>query len=565
MTGTRIGAMALAGLTASVVTGIALAGAQAQTVQLSALGVYETGKFNVTAAEIAAFDSKTKRVFVTNSADDSLDVLDASNPSSPTKIRSLDLTPFGGDPTSVDVDRGRVAVAVVATPKTLPGKVVFFETRGTNQLLGSVQVGALPDMVTFTPNGRRLLVANEGEPETYLPQPSLANDPVGSISIVELRGGGDDDDDFDLDDAVVRTAGFESIGPLEPGVRVFGPGASVAQDLEPEYIALSDDGRRAWVTLQEANAIAEVDVSRARVVAVHALGFKNHLLPGNALDPSDRDGVSPPANPPAVKIANWPVLGMYQPDAITSYRVRGKTYLVMANEGDVRADWPGFTEEIRVGSGSYVLEPSVFPNAATLKQTANLGRLTVSSATGDTDGDGDFDQIHAYGARSLSIRETDGDLVWDSGDTLEQRTAIPGEFNSTNSANGSWDTRSDDKGPEPEGVAVGRIGERWYAFLGLERIGGVAVFDITRPSAPTFVQHLNTRDFAAGTPQAAGDLGPEGIAFVPRSASPTKRPLLVVTNEISGSTRFLDVSVLGGGGDDDDDDDDEDDDDEDDD
>ena len=548
----------LLGIAASVVTGIALAGGQAQTVELSALGVYETGLFNATAAEIAAYDSKTKRVFVTNSADDALDVLDARNPSSPTKIRSLDLTSFGGDPTSVDVDRGRVAVAVVATPKTLPGKVVFFETRGSNELLGSVQVGALPDMVTFTPNGRRLLVANEGEPMTYLPQPSLANDPVGSISIIELRGGGDDDDDFDLDDAVVRTAGFESIGPLEPGVRVFGPGASVAQDLEPEYIAVSDDGRRAWVTLQEANAIAEVDVSRARVVDVHALGLKNHLLSGNALDPSDRDGVSPPTNPPAVKIANWQVLGMFQPDAIAAYRVRGKTYLVLANEGDVRADWPGFTEEIRVGSGSYVLDPTVFPSAtaAMLKQQANLGRLTVSSATGDTDGDGDFDQIHAFGARSLSIRETDGDLVWDSGDALEQLTAIPGEFNSTNSANGSWDTRSDDKGPEPEGVAVGRIGERWYAFVGLERIGGVAVFDITRPSAPTLVDYLNTRNFA-GPAETAGDLGPEGIVFVPRSASPTKRPLLVVTNEISGSTRFLDVSVLGGGDDEDDDEDDD--------
>jgi len=550
MTKARIGATVLVGIAASVMTSLAVAGSQAQTLELAALGVYETGKFNQTAAEIAAYDSKTKRVFVTNSADDTLDVLDAGNPSSPTKIRSLDLTPFGGDPTSVDVDRGRVAVAVVAAVKTDAGRVVFFETSGTNDLLGTVQVGALPDMVTFTPNGRRLLVANEGEPARYPSTPS--GDPVGSIAILDVpRGSDDDDDGFDVGDIEVRFAGFGSFAPgdLDSSTRVFGPGASVAQDLEPEYITVSDDGRKAWVTIQEANAIAEVDVSSAGVTDITGLGFKDHLADGNGLDPSDRDGAS---NGPAVKIGTWPVLGMYMADAIASYRVRGETYLVLANEGDAR-EWPGLVEEARVSA--LTLDPTAFPSAATLKQNANLGRLTVSSSTGNTDGDADFDQLHVFGGRSLSIRTTDGELVWDSGDDLEQLTSTVGEFNSNNDANNSWDSRSDNKGPEPEGVAVGRIGERWYAFLGLERIGGVAVFDITRPTAPTFVDYLNTRNFAAAQATAAGDLGPEGIAFVPRSSSPTKRPMLIVTNEISGSTRFLDVGVLGGDDEDEDDDD----------
>jgi len=133
----------------------------------------------------------------------------------------------------------------------------------------------------------------------------------------------------------------------------------------------------------------------------------------------------------------------------------------------------------------------VFPNAATLQEGENLGRLNVSTIDGDTDGDGDYDALYAYGGRSFSIRSANGDLVFDSGSRLENITArlLPEAFNSDNAENDSLDSRSDNKGPEPEGVTVGRVDGRTYAFVGLERIGGVAVFDVSQPQAPFFVQY----------------------------------------------------------------------------
>jgi hypothetical protein len=287
------------------------------------------------------------------------------------------------------------------------------------------------------------------------------------------------------------------------------------------------------VTLQENNALAVVDVRKAKVTALVALGTKDHDTVANAFDASNRDD--------AINILPWPVVGMYQPDAIASYRARGKTYLVTANEGDAR-DYDAFSEEERVAD--LVLDPTAYPNAQELQLDENLGRLNSTTATGDTDGDGDIDLIHAYGARSFSIWSAEGELVYDSGSDFERITAdlIPDDFNSTNDENGSFDNRSDDKGPEPEAVAVGRVFGRSFAFIGLERVGGIMVYDVSNPVAPRFVQYINNRDFAgdaaAGT---AGDLGPEGVLFIPRSKSPIKAPLLVVTNEISGTTTLYAV------------------------
>jgi len=229
-------------------------------------------------------------------------------------------------------------------------------------------------MLTFTPDGRFLLVANEGEPsDDYLV------DPEGSVSIVDLGAGLP---------GTVRAAGFSAFAGtlLSPAARVFGPRASFAQDLEPEYITVSDDGRRAWVTLQDNNAIAEIDVERGATVAIRGLGFKDHLLVGNGLDASDRDG-------PSTNSLTWPVHGLYQPDGIASYRVGGQSYPITANEGDAR-DYDGFSEEARVGA--LRLDPGAFPNAAALQSSAQLGRLTVTTANGDPDRDGDFDELYSF-------------------------------------------------------------------------------------------------------------------------------------------------------------------------
>jgi hypothetical protein len=504
--------------------------------QLELLGMYSTGLFARGAAEIPAFDAGTKRAFVVNAAAATVDVLDLSDPRTPTKVGALELAALGGAANSIAVHDGLVAVAVEAAVKQDSGVVAFFDAY-TLQLRKTVAVGALPDMLTFTHDGRAVLVANEGEPND-----AYTVDPEGSVSYIDLRRG--------VVNATVTAITFTEFNAqrgalVAAGVRLTGPGASVAQDLEPEYIAQSPDGKTAWVTLQEANAVAVIDLRARKFVAIQSLGTKDHSLLGNALDASDRDS--------RVNLANWPVSGFYMPDAIAAFRVRGETYYITANEGDARA-YAGFNEERRVRDLS--LDVTAFPNGSVLRDNTNLGRLRVTGANGDIDGDGDYDRLYSFGARSFTIWNALGERIYDSGDALERLNAevAPGvpspDFNSNNDANGSFDSRSDDKGPEPEGVVVGRVDGRWYAFIGLERQGGVVVYDITNPTAPVFQDYFNNRNFSVpatladgSSNPAAGDLGPEGLTFVPANESPTYCPLVIVGNEVSGTTTIYQVNI----------------------
>ncbi|MEA5621950.1 choice-of-anchor I family protein [Nostoc sp. UHCC 0251] len=475
-------------------------------------------------AEISVFDSGSDRLFVV--AGSIVEIYNVSNTGTLTSAGSLATgftAPVGTQaiPNSVAVKNGIVAVAYAiqnsSTNAQQTGKVSFYNAAGT--FLNSVEVGALPDMLTFTPDGTKVLVANEGEPNSY-GQPNSV-DPEGSVSIINISGG--------VASATVAQASFTSfnsqIATLKAaGVRITGPGSTVAQDLEPEYIAVSPDGKTAQITLQENNAIAILDIASATITSILPLGVKNYNLPGNGLDASDRDG--------GINIQNWPVFGLYQPDAIASFSANGQTYYITANEGDSR-DYTGFSEEIRVGAAGYVLDPNVFPNADTLKQNTNLGRLTVTNATGDTDGDGDFDRIEAFGGRSFSIWDASGNQIFDSGDQFEQITAtkVPTLFNSEGAVD-TFDARSDNKGPEPEGVVVGVINNRTYAFIGLERTGDVIVYEVTNPQAPSFVQYINTPE----------DVAIEGLTFVSAADSPTGKPLLVTTNEVSKTVAVFEVT-----------------------
>jgi 2',3'-cyclic-nucleotide 2'-phosphodiesterase/3'-nucleotidase/5'-nucleotidase len=491
--------------------------------RLELLGTYRSGVFGQGGAEISAFDAKSKRLFVVNGAAASLTVLDLTQPSAPALLAEI---PFGSPVNSVAVRHGLVAVAVEAVPRTGPGKVAFFSadfTAGTAPVLREVTVGAQPDMLTFTEDGHHVLVANEGEPS-----PDYAADPEGSVSIIDMRTKPGKPTQGQV--RTVSFADFNAGGPradeVPPGFRLIGPGATLAQDLEPEYLAISEDGRTAYATLQEHNGMAIIDIKAGRIEQLVHLGYKDHSLSGKGLDASDRDG--------GINIRTWPVKGMYQPDAIAAFKSGRDTYLITANEGDVR-DWPAFSEERRIGA--LTLDPAAFPDAAELRKASNLGRLKVTSTLGDADGDGLHEELYAFGGRSFSIWDDRGALLFDSGDELEQRTAalFPDRFNASND-NNNFDDRSDDKGPEPEGVALGNIQGNTYAFIGLERIGGVAVYDLSRPQYPHFVTYANTRDFA-GVPSdgTSGDLGPEGLTFIPKKHSPTGKPLLVVTYEVSGS------------------------------
>jgi hypothetical protein len=194
---------------------------------------------------------------------------------------------------------------------------------------------------------------------------------------------------------------------------------------------------------------------------------------------------------------------------------------------------------------SLALDSTVFPDPVTLKNNANLGRLNVTKSLGDVDGDGDYDQLYTLGGRSFSIWGLDGSLVFDSGSDFERVIAArnPASFNASNDDR-AFDSRSDNKGPEPEAVAVGEVGERMYAFIGLERQGGIMIYDVTTPRSPVFVDYVNNRDFSVdpATLPAAKDLGPEGVIFIDAKDSPSRKPLLVVANEVSGTVTIYAVT-----------------------
>jgi hypothetical protein len=903
------------------------------TISMSFLGRYSTGLFDQGGAEIAAFDPVSKRLFVVNGGAKVIDILNIADPTTPVKIGSISLAAYGNAANSVAVKNGVVAAAVEAVVRTDPGKAVFFDVNGA--FLASVDVGALPDMITFTPDGSKVLVANEGEPNN-----AYTIDPPGSVSIIDLSGGV-----ASLSQANVTTAGFANVPSVDPEIVVRAPNATLATDLEPEYIAVSADGSTAWVTIQEANAVGVLDLATNAFTAVRWLGHANHargtpvlstatlvdppsigttaagqsialggmsglffdsIVPATgavrffahtdrgpngepvdvdgdgvkerpfalpdfqprivqlewnptaqtlvvlnqiflkradgspltglpnilgqasglaytdeepcdlfgqplALDPfgldlegivrtsdgsfwmgdeyrpsivrfaadgtllaryvpagsngfgatvgtealpavyaqrranrgfeaiaqyngaifafiqspidnpdsvndtaskasksirilkfdpttestvaeylyrqegggSDKmgdavaigpnrflvverdDGTGPttkkkvfeidlsnatnlatlpasivgpggtleglsdaqlasagivpvtkklvvdlaaigytnvadkveglayidasrfavigdndfkmpptfdpntgllPANPNAlettigvisfagreldpsdqdgaIRLGSWPVLGQYRPDAIDALNVGGTDYLVLANEGDAR-EYAGYGDLTTVAAAP--LDPIAFPNATWLKANSRLGRLQIVKDQGDLDGDGDLDELRAFGSRSFTVRDANGGLVWDSGPLMEQITAavFPTFFNVSNTAN-AFDARSRSKGPEPEGVVVGAIKGVPYAFVGLERIGGVMAFNMSDPTAPSFEQYLNTRIFT-GSPAAgtAGDLGAEGVHFIDAADSPNGRAIVVVANEISGTVALYAVDPI---------------------
>lgn len=496
-------------------------------VNMSFVSSFTNGVAATNSAEIVAHDPISQRLFVANSIGKKLDIIDFSNPAAMSMISSIDISTYGNI-NSVAVKNGIVACAIENTIPELDGSVVFFNTNGVFQK--QVTVGALPDMVTFNHSGTRVLTANEGQPNA-----TYSIDPEGSVSIIDISGG-----IASLSQSNVTTALFTSFNSQvtslkASGVRIYGPGSSVAQDMEPEYITVSEDDLTAYVTLQENNAFAYVNLTTNTITDIKPLGFKDHSVFGNGLDATN--------NGTNVNIANWPIKGMYLPDALTHFNVGGIEYLITANEGDARADYGAANnEETTVGAATYSLDPIAFPYASAMKINANLGKLKCTNRLGDTDNDGDFDEIYTFGARSFSIwNATTGTLVYDSGDDLEQITSTDptygAMFNCSNT-NITKKDRSDDKGPEPEGVAVAMIAGIPYAFVSMERVGGLMVFNISNPAAPHFVQYVNNRGLTGLT----GDRGPEGIIYVKQQDSPNGKALIVLGNEVSSSVSVYEIA-----------------------
>ncbi len=499
------------------------------SIDLQLIGRFDTGVFDEGAAEIVAYDPATERLLVVNADANRVDVLDISDPSDPTLFTTLELADavsFEGSLNSVSFQNGLGAAAVSnETDETQAGAVVFFNVEG--DILNTVSVGVLPDNVQLSADASIAVVANEAEQVDDV-------DPEGSISIINLQNG--------PENASVNTLPLSIFNGQEDALRAEGvrivPGKTAAEDFEPEYVAISPDGTEARVSLQENNALVVVDLVNQVIVDVQGLGTVDFSAPGAGIDPNDSDGVN---------IRNVPVFGLFQPDTIAAYEVDGETFYVSANEGDLRD--PEITD-----ADDFAAEVNLDPSALAALEAGNLEDLELSNVDGDIDGDGDIDQLVAGGARSFGIWDADGQLIFNSGDDLETITSIrhPDDFNSTNDENDSFENRSDDAGPEPEGLALGQVDGVDYAFVGLERIGGIAVYDISDPINAEFVTYVNTRNFNVpvllddGTVNPeVGDLAPEGLVFISAEDSPNGAPLLIVGNEVSGTTAIFQVTDYG--------------------
>ncbi len=501
-----------------------------QNLPIFKIYTYHTGKFDQGGTEVHAYDPLSKRLFSTNAAEGKMDIIRLGDLSKPGLIAQIDLSPYGGQVNSIAVQGNNVAVALQAGFPQSDGKVVFFDTNGT--YLNQLVVGPMPDMLTFSPSLQHLIVANEGEPsDDYI------TDPAGSISIINFSGGRSDN----LTQADVQTVRFTRYDtmPYDPKINIYGNNgsASFSEDVEPEYIAFNSNGTKAYVSLQENNALAIIDVYTATLDTIVGLGYKNYNLTGNGLDASDQSS--------GIKIQNhFNLFGMYQPDAICFYSDGSGSYLFSANEGDAR-DYSAYSEEERINNVN--LNPIIFNSPSTLQNDTVLGRLKVTTTLGNYNNQFIHDSLFTFGTRSFSVWDTDGNLIWDSGDEFEQTLALlhPNEFNSNNDDNSSFKSRSDDKGPEPEAICTGSVLGHNYAFIGLERMGGIMIYNIDNPSQPVFDSYILDRDFSVpASDSAAGDLGPEFLSFISPANSPNGQPLLVASNEVSGT---LSIYQLGSG------------------
>ena len=476
------------------------------SISISAMEINQISSFQIGKgegyAEMIRYHSQSKSLLVTASETGTIERISISDPFNLKKLAPFDLS--GGNITAVAVHKNLIAASIKEKIVDAPGNVQIFNNNGKK--LAEYKTGALPDNIAFSPDGRYLLTANEGEPSD-----DYKIDPEGSFTLIDLTNG--------AQNATVKQIMLNNV-KLPAGARIVKPGSSFEEDAEPEYIAFSPDGKKAYATLQENNAIATIDIASAKVVSVSGLGFKN--VSRISHDVSNKDG--------GINMKRWPVLMMYQPDAIVAYETKGSTYLVTANEGDAK-DYDGFSEETRVGK--LKLDKTMFPNANELQKKENLGRLKTTKTLGDTDGDGDHDIIYAYGGRSFSIWKDDGTLVFDSGNAFENIISkrSPEMFN----ANGpsKIDDRSDDKGPEPEALAIGEIDGRIYAFIGMERNNAIFAYDITLPSDPHMVSYIMPNE---------NHNSPEGLEFISANDSPSGKPLLAVAFEMTGTIGLYEIN-----------------------
>ncbi len=479
------------------------------------LSSYATGNTNADGgvAEIVKFNEDNDCMYLVSGQTQTLDIVQVNTDGSTELVKKVDVAALGtangfsaGDITSVDVNtaRGLVAIAVQSADYTAEGAVVLLDYEG--DFVAKYETGVQPDMVTFTPDGSKVLTANEGEPREGYGE-GVA-DPMGSVTVV------------DLESQLVSTHDFTALDGsraalIQNGV-LLKTAATPSVDLEPEFIAVSSDSKTAYVTLQENNAIGVLDLATGTWKYVKGLGFKDHRAKGNGLD-LDQDG--------KIDIRTEEVYGVYMPDGISVATIGGQDYLLTANEGDAR-EW-GPEED---------LYENICAAKLVLSDGEEAGKKIEFLDPSKTDGL-EAGKTYILGGRSFSIWNADTlEQVFDSGDEFETITAarFPAYFNSGHDEAG-LDTRSHKKGVEPESVSVLETNGKTYAVIGLERMGGIMVYDITDPAQASYADYLNVRDFTQTDLALAGDLGPEGICTIPAQDSPTGNAMILVANEVSGT------------------------------
>ncbi|MBD3921289.1 choice-of-anchor I family protein [Paenibacillus sp. PR3] len=515
----------------------AAASAYTDKFTVSKIGGYSVGVTNPAGgvAEIVKFNKDNGRFYLVNGSSDpaSLDIVsltvgDGSGTNQMQKDDTKNIKEMAertegfdyGDLTSIDINytNKRIYLSVQEKDPTKNGLILALDYDGN--LIASYAAGAQPDMIKSTPDGKYVLTANEGEPRAGV-------DPKGSVTILDTVAGTATNVEFDdpsiIDDKVhIRGASDPKTGLITGS----GSKADALYDLEPEYIALSGDALMAYVSLQENNAIATLDLASKKFTSVKGLGLKDLSNPRNSLDLVN-DGV--------IKLENVPFFGVYMPDGIASYTVDGQNYVISANEGDA-TDWPGRTNVGKISS----VKSSLDPNSA----AAKLVNSTTAYDGVEVMTDMGTDSIYMFGGRSFSIWDANTmEQTYDSGNDFEKITAerIPDFFNSGHDKTAK-DNRSSKKGPEPEDVKIGQVGERSVAFVGLERIGGVMMYDVTDPKQATFLNYTNSRVFTP-TNNLNTDTGPEGLEFIPAAISPTGLPLLLVAYEVSGTVAVFQLNV----------------------
>ncbi|MFF2483127.1 choice-of-anchor I family protein [Paenibacillus sp. NPDC058071] len=498
------------------------------TLAITKIGGYSVGSTNADGgvAEIVKFNKDNGKFYLVNGSANppTLDIVSLGNGKGDLQkeksvfVRDLAETNGSftfGDLTSVDVNTAtkRIYVAVQENDRKKAGKILALDYSGN--LVTEYAAGVQPDMIKSTPDGRYVMTADEAEPNNGV------DDPPGSVTIVDTQLGTSvqvyfDDESVISDNVHIRGA----VDPADGMIKGKGTKADAYYDLEPEYIALSADYKKAYVSLQENNAIATIDIASKKVLSVDGLGFKDFNAAANALDVRE-DG--------AVLLENVPFKGVYMPDGIATHQINGKTYLFTANEGDA-TEWPNRVNISTIGKLKGQLDPASEAYAF-LNGKDQYNAVEVLADMGN-------DGIYMLGGRSFSIWDTDTmEQVYDSGNDFETITGqrLPAFFNASHSKV-AIDDRSTKKGPEPEDIKTGEVGNHVFAFVGLERVGGIMTYDVTDPASPAFVNYTNTREFlnSQGKVNLDTDTGPEGLEFISAADSPTGLPLLLVAFEVGG-------------------------------